>query len=304
MTKDGIGYVAKVTSSGSVSYPVQNQGGVITCCHAWDGKLFYGYGYNKAQIGMYDGATHTIEKTFSGMGGFGDLCEFDSKLFASVFTQGGGMELWCRDTSATWSCVGDSSVFSAFGTPGVSGGLKGWVGAMTVIDDKLYMVTNDTEAGRTGPSYLFSIEYKGTGASFDLASVTWLDTNVSGWAQTSVLSSVTISGSNISFPFDKTNVWASYYLSGDNVYVNANPWIFIPQDGTWYAATFEWFRPGTYTKPTYVVDGDHIKQFSVIPEDWSPTSGVEYGFMVSSIARGGASSGVQERTNIVMFTWP
>jgi len=308
MRGSGIGYVAKISSSGAVSYPVTNTGGVITCCHVFNNNLFYGFGYDNAQVGVHNGSSYSIEKTFSGMGGFGDFCVYNNCLFASVFKQGGGMELWKRTDSGTWSLAVASSKFSALGTPGVNSGLKGWVGAMAVLNDTIYLLTNDNTSYREGPSYLFSVK-QSTGASttkFDLGSVHWLDTNVSGWSQTATLSSVTVSSTTISMPFNKTNTWATYTFSdnGENVTVNANPWIFISIDGTWYGATFEWFRPGQYSKEIGVVAGENIERDEVIPLTWKPTSGVTYGFMVSSVARNGTSSGVQERSNVVMVTWP
>jgi hypothetical protein len=311
---DGAGRVVKVTPGKSVSVLSGTDGkGSVGWLKVFDGKLFIGTG-KQVHFLSYNGSSVTEEKVFDSDLQMGSMEVFNGCLFAGVTkatnAEGTGYaEIWRRmpdSEGGEWSLAIDNETMQSLGgNPGNIGligttnGLDNASGWLCAKDDALYAVFSKAVNSDIGES---SMIYKIIQNSFDLENVTWLDTDVSGWAVTSVLDAVTISGSNISLPFDKTDDWATYSEGGTDV--NANPWIFIPQDGTWYAATFEWFKPGNYTKPTYVVAGDHIKQFSVIPEDWSPTSGVEYGFMVSSIARGGASSGVQERTNIVMFTWP
>jgi hypothetical protein len=132
----------------------------------------------------------------------------------------------------------------------------------------------------------------------DFAGVVWLHTNVSGWAETGVLASVTFTSSTITLNYNKANVWPQLSSSQD---CNANPWIFVKLDGVWYAATWEWLRKGQITKSIEAVSGSHIK---VPPlNTFMPVSGVQYGFMVSGLARD-SSRNVYERTNVVMVTWP
>ncbi len=132
----------------------------------------------------------------------------------------------------------------------------------------------------------------------DLSTVEWLHSDVSGWSRTASLS-VTISSSTITLDYDKASDWPGVDVNGTSL--NANPWIFVYQGGVWYAATFEWLRPGQTSKPTYTVAGDHIK---VSPLDnFSPVSGTQYGFMVSGLART-STRNVEERSNVVMATWP
>lgn len=129
----------------------------------------------------------------------------------------------------------------------------------------------------------------------DFAGVVWLHANVSGWAQTGSLGGISISGDMINLPYDKAKVWPP---KGD---LNANPWIFVWQDGTWYAATWEWLRFGQTSKAVAAVNGDHIKKPPL--DNFSPVSGTSYGFMVSGLARDDTRN-VSERTNVVMFRWP
>ena len=72
--------------------------------------------------------------------------------------------------------------------------------------------------------------------------------------------------------------------NGDGL--NGNPWIFVFQDGTWYAATWEWLRFGQTAKSMSSVAGDHIKKAPL--QDFHPVSGHVYGFMVSGLARDAA----------------
>jgi hypothetical protein len=136
----------------------------------------------------------------------------------------------------------------------------------------------------------------------DLDEVIWLHSDISGWPQTSVLSSVTQSGSEICMDYDMADSWPIYDLRGTDVV--ANPWIFIWQDGAWYGATWEWMRPGQICKAMSSVHSSHIK-VEPFPEDgdWAPTSGQRYWFMLSGLARWSERT-VEERTNLVSFVWP
>lgn len=131
----------------------------------------------------------------------------------------------------------------------------------------------------------------------DMSNVTWLHNNVSLWAQTSALK-VYFKGSYIYVDYDKADTWPD----SNGIGVVGNPWVFVPRaDGGWYAATFEWLRPGQRSKPRRVVNGDHIKRrelsgFAPVPGEW-------YGFMVSGLARSSVRN-VLERSNVSMVQWP
>ena len=138
----------------------------------------------------------------------------------------------------------------------------------------------------------------------DLKKVKWLHTDVSGWPVKAKLSSVTFNGSQICLNYDKANVWPKNQISG--VDVNANPWVFIYQGGTWYGATWEWMRPGQTCKAKSSVAGDHIKQSPFDAKSgWKPAKGQVLYFMVSGLARMGSSiANVKERTAPVKVIWP
>jgi hypothetical protein len=89
--------------------------------------------------------------------------------------------------------------------------------------------------------------------------------------------------------------------SGGDVLAVANPWVFVNLSGAWYAATWEWLRPGQTSKSRSAVNGDHIKQAPLA--SWSPSHGEDLYFMVSGLARS-SQRNQQERTNLIKITWP
>ena len=133
---------------------------------------------------------------------------------------------------------------------------------------------------------------------FVLSDVKWLHTNVSAWKQTASLK-VNVSGSKINLNYSKARAWPAKKAVG--VVVNANPWIFVQKNGVWYAATWEWLRPGQTTKSRRAVAGDHIKRSPL--KNFKPVPGETYGFMVSGLARDGTRN-VKERSEILMYQWP
>ncbi|HEX7084845.1 MAG TPA: Ig-like domain-containing protein [Vicinamibacterales bacterium] len=131
---------------------------------------------------------------------------------------------------------------------------------------------------------------------FSLSEVTWLHTNVSGWAVTSRITSVRIDDPGVCIAHTKSGRWP--VKNG----VEGNPWVFAQVNGRWYAATYEWLRPGQVCKNVSSKDiGQHTKQHPLV--NWRPKSGELVGFMVSAHARFGRES-VAERSNIVMVRWP
>jgi len=135
----------------------------------------------------------------------------------------------------------------------------------------------------------------------DFAGVVWLHKNVSGWPQTATLSSVKFNGGNICLNYDKSTVWPGVTIA-ENTIVNGNPWVFVYQDGTWYAATWEWLRVNQTCKNAKSVAGDHIKKNPL--KNWKPVAGETYYFMVSGLARDPNITNVQQRSNPVKVVWP
>ncbi len=138
----------------------------------------------------------------------------------------------------------------------------------------------------------------------DFAGVVWLHKNVSGWSKTATLSSVTFKGDNICLNYNKSGVWPGVVINVEkNTIVNGNPWIFVYQAGTWYAATWEWLRVNQTCKASTSVAGDHIKKNPL--KNFTPVPGQTYYFMVSGLARNYATfKNVDERSNVVKVVWP
>jgi hypothetical protein len=141
-----------------------------------------------------------------------------------------------------------------------------------------------------------------------LNQVKWLHTDVSNWAVTANLSSVTVQNGIICMEYDKKNSWPSVSISHNSgngtVDVVANPWVFANYNDQWYAATWEWLAVGSTCKNMSSVAGDHIKQPPFGPANWKPQSGQKLYFMVSGLARFSNIKNVSERSNIVKVIWP
>lgn len=137
----------------------------------------------------------------------------------------------------------------------------------------------------------------------DLSEVTFLHTNVSSWAQTSTITSVTVGAPPICIRHTKAGKWPTIYTGG-GVAVEGNPWVFAKIGGKWYAATWEWVRPGQTCKERGAGDfRTHVNGAAPLTS-WTPQSGERVGFMMSTPARLGAQGPKRERSNVVVVTWP
>jgi hypothetical protein len=137
------------------------------------------------------------------------------------------------------------------------------------------------------------------GLPFSLGSVEWLHTDVSGWRVTSQITDITIDRDTICIYHTKAGRWPE--RGGGE----GNPWVFGNVGGRWYAATYEWLRPGQTCKHIERSGewgiGPHTKAEPL--ESWAPKKGERVGLMVSAFARDSTRT-VSERSNIVMVTWP
>lgn len=136
----------------------------------------------------------------------------------------------------------------------------------------------------------------------NLSEVVWLDANVSSWNQTATLNAG-LSGGTIRLDYDKASVWPNAKTKASNgESLVGNCWVFVNLDGTWYAATWDWMRPGQTSKSKSAVrgTGGHIRQAPL--NTWTPRAGETYGFMVSTPARSSERT-INERSNVTMVTW-
>ena len=137
------------------------------------------------------------------------------------------------------------------------------------------------------------------GLPFSLGDVEWLHADVSGWRVTSQITDITIDSDTICIYHTKAGRWPE---EGGG---EGNPWVFGNVGGKWYAATYEYLRPGQTCKHIERKGewgiGAHTKREPL--ESWVPKKGERVGFMVSAFARDSTRT-VPERSNIVMVTWP
>lgn len=201
----------------------------------------------------------------------------------------------------TWMKAGTMALAAAALTVGCETSTLNDEGTLTLEQLQGLASTNtvatvNTETPPSGESPTTGTTTNGLWPAEITGPVKFLHSDVSGWPVTASLSASV--GGTINMPYSKARVWPA--VDG----VNANPWVFVNMNGQWYAATFEWFRFGQTSKPKGVLDGslgDHIK---VPPLNrWRPRSGERIGLMVSGLART-KTRNVQERSNVVMVTWP
>ncbi|MCC5850694.1 MAG: hypothetical protein JJU29_21615 [Verrucomicrobia bacterium] len=136
-----------------------------------------------------------------------------------------------------------------------------------------------------------------------LNGVVWLDTDISGWAQTSTLNA-RVNGATLQLNHTQARQWPTARTrASDGGPLNGNVWILVNVNGTWHAATWDWMRSGQTSKGTASVrgTGGHISRAPL--NTFTPRSGETYGFMVSTPARG-AERTINERSNVSLVTWP
>ncbi len=137
----------------------------------------------------------------------------------------------------------------------------------------------------------------------DLSQVVWLHHNVSAWPKTSTITSTTIGAPPLCIVHTKIGMWPTGDFSGNGQTADSNPWVFAKVNDTWYAATWEWLRPNQTCKD---FGADDFRTHVKVPvlDNWTPQSGELIGLMISTPARFGPDGPVQERTNVVLRTWP
>jgi hypothetical protein len=143
-----------------------------------------------------------------------------------------------------------------------------------------------------------------SGDEIDLSTVTFLHSNVTNWKVTSTITRVSIGLQQICMFHTAAGSWPA----PNGTY--GNPWVLANIGGRWYAGTFEWMRPGQVCKDldpgaggATIANriGPHVKVQPL--QGWVPKKGELVGFMYSGWARDGRRS-VEERSNVVLVTWP
>lgn len=130
--------------------------------------------------------------------------------------------------------------------------------------------------------------------------IIWLHADISQWAQTSTVTGISITGSQVCIFHTKAGQWPVFV--NDGTAAEGNPWVFANIGGLWYGGTFEWLRPGQECKGVTRDDiGLHVKQSPFT--SWVPQVGEVVGFAMSTRARD-AERTSDERSDIVLVEWP
>jgi hypothetical protein len=145
---------------------------------------------------------------------------------------------------------------------------------------------------------------------FRMSELVWLHApDAADWDVTSTISEVTFDPqgtddvTRICFPHSKAGKWK---VSGAG---EGNVWVIAEVDGTWYAATWDYIRPGQICKSANGFtwnsrrDGIFAHTQRLPLEGRVPRSGDRIGIMVSGFARTSQRT-VLEKSNIFMTVWP
>lgn len=143
------------------------------------------------------------------------------------------------------------------------------------------------------------------GDDIDARAVRWfVDCDVSGWPIEERVRDVFISRSEICVDYTGRGSKPTFPL-GD-IRVDATLWVFAQFGGTWYGATWDHLRPGSFCKAENA-ESLGSEQIMRAPMDasWVPRTGDRVGFMVSGgYVRRECRPMTVWRTNIKLITWP
>jgi hypothetical protein len=180
-------------------------------------------------------------------------------------------------------------------------------------DEGGYNVSATLRQGNEETRHSVRVEVQGFGPlddQIDPALITWLSpatTNISNWAVTSEVKSVSVNGSLVCIDHTKAGVWPLVSIDGNAPNIEGNILIVANINGQWYGGGFDWMGGGRICKaeePT-LYGADQIR---VHPLDGSwpgPRSGDVVGLLISAPSSNRIPvRSVLERTNIVLFTWP
>src|SRR3989338_6247400 len=173
-------------------------------------------------------------------------------------------------------------------------------------DGNLVIYFNGSPLWSTGPDP--SPQSPSLPDPIDLNNVTWISPNpdISSWPKTATLGPVSISGRTINLPYDKTNSWplSQVWPEWTPPSIVGMAWIFVYQDKTWYATTWEYLGQGQTQKDTSnITDACGVLKGPL--SNYTPDANEVVGFMVSTVPDFGGRivDGLEERSNIVMTTW-
>jgi hypothetical protein len=139
----------------------------------------------------------------------------------------------------------------------------------------------------------------------DLTKVVYqMGPNISGWAETSKITSASHSNGQLCIEHTRLGVWPSTDFFGDpSVRLEGNQWIFANINGTWYGGAADWYRPGQGCKEVDENIGhDSFTQNPIA--SWRPRPGEVFGVMSSTPARFWPDmKTLDQRTDVALIVW-
>jgi hypothetical protein len=146
---------------------------------------------------------------------------------------------------------------------------------------------------------------------FDENNIVWLHTDVSGWDVTSTVTNAHVNYTELCVFHTMAGQWPEVLgIFPEDPYapMEGNIWIIARIEGLWYAATFDYLRPGDQCKYDGYSQTDEspgLSTFGAVPlSTWSPRPGEPVYLLMSTVARHEPLGPANERSEFVQVIWP
>jgi hypothetical protein len=146
---------------------------------------------------------------------------------------------------------------------------------------------------------------------FDENNIIWLHTDVSGWDVTSTVTASHINYTELCVFHTMAGQWPEVlgiFPEEPEAPMEGNIWVIARVDGLWYAATFDYLRPGDeckYEDFSPAGEGPGPSTFGAVPlSTWLPQTGEPVWMFMSTVARHKPLGPVHERSDYVLLIWP
>jgi len=146
---------------------------------------------------------------------------------------------------------------------------------------------------------------------FDENNITWLHTDVSGWDVTSTVTDAHINYTELCVFHTMAGQWPEVlgiFPGEPEAPMEGNIWIIARITGVWYAATFDYLRPGDeckYEDFSPAGEGPGPSTFGAVPlSTWIPRPGEPVYMFMSTVARHKPLGPLHERSDYRRMLWP
>jgi hypothetical protein len=134
---------------------------------------------------------------------------------------------------------------------------------------------------------------------------------VSGWDVTSTVTGAHITYDELCVFHTMAGLWPEVlgiFPEEPEAPMEGNIWVIARVEGTWYAATFDYLRPGDeckYEDFSPAGEGPGPSTFGAEPlASWVPRTGEPVYMFMSTVARHEPLGRLHERSDYVRLTWP